>query len=96
MLGQPVQGLKRLAGAARIIERTEERVSEAELHRSRGDLLSATGDHAAAEQSYRQALAVAERQSAKLWELRASMDLARLWDDQGKRTEANLLAPVYG
>jgi predicted ATPase len=53
------------------------------------------GQHAP--QHFEDRLAVAERQSAKLWELRASMDLARLWDDQGKRTEArNLLAPVYG
>jgi hypothetical protein len=37
------------------------------------------------------------RQSAKFWELRAAADLARLWRDQGKRTEArDLLAPIYG
>jgi predicted ATPase len=36
-------------------------------------------------------------QQAKSWELRAAMDLARLWRDQGKRKEArDLLAPVYG
>ena len=34
-------------------------------------------------------LAVAERQSAKLFELRAATSLARLWRDQGKRTEAH-------
>jgi predicted ATPase len=40
---------------------------------------------------------VAERQSAKLFELRAATSLARLWGDQGKRTEArDPLAPVYG
>jgi hypothetical protein len=34
---------------------------------------------------------------AKFWELRASVHLARLWRDQGKRDEArDLLAPVYG
>jgi predicted ATPase len=44
-----------------------------------------------------QALALAQQQSAKLWELSAATSLARLWRDQGKRTEArNLLAPVYG
>jgi predicted ATPase len=67
-----------------------------ELHRLRGDLLNATGDLAAAERSYHQALAVAERQSAKLFELRAAASLARLWRDQDKRTEArDLLAPIY-
>jgi predicted ATPase len=41
-------------------------------------------------------IAVARRQSAKLWELRAAISLTRLWRDQGKRTEArDLLAPVY-
>ena len=34
---------------------------------------------------------------AKFLELRAAMSLARLWQRQGKRTEARqLLAPVYG
>ena len=51
----------------------------------------------AAEASLHQAIAVARRQSAKLWELRASTSLARLWRDQGKRTETrDLLAPIYG
>jgi predicted ATPase len=51
----------------------------------------------AAEASLHQAIAVARRQSAKLWELRAATSLARLWRDQGKRTEArDLLVPIYG
>jgi predicted ATPase len=53
-------------------------------------------DHAGAEDSYRDALAVARRQSAKFWELRAALDLARLWRDQGRRIEARtLLAPIH-
>jgi len=40
---------------------------------------------------------VARRQSAKFWELRATLELGRLWRDQGKRTEAReLQAPIYG
>ena len=63
----------------------------------RGELLSATGDPDAAEANYLQALAIAKRQSAKFWELRAATTLARLWRDQGKRQQArDLLAPVYG
>ena len=43
------------------------------------------------------AIAVARRQSAKFWELRAAADLARLRRDRGKRTEVrDLLAPIYG
>jgi hypothetical protein len=60
----------------------------------RGDLLLASGDHAAAEENYHLAFTVARRQSAKLEELRAAMSMARLWRDQGKRNEArDLLAP---
>jgi len=40
---------------------------------------------------------MARRQQAKSWELRAAMSLVRLWQHQGKRSEAReLLAPVYG
>jgi class 3 adenylate cyclase/tetratricopeptide (TPR) repeat protein len=96
-LGQPVNGLNCLAETAQIIETTDERNSEAELHRLRGDLLNATGDPSAAERSYHQALAVARLQNAKLFELRASISLARLWCRQERPGEArNLLEPIYG
>ena len=58
------------------------------MHRLRGSLLLLKDESAAAEESYEQALAVAQRQNAKFWELLAARDLARLWCDQGKRTEA--------
>ena len=97
MAGQPDEGLNRLAEAATVVETTQERWAEAEMHRLRGTLLLSMHEHAAAEDSYRRALAVARRQSAKFWELRAATSLARLWRDQGKRDEArDLLAPVYG
>jgi tetratricopeptide (TPR) repeat protein len=97
MLGQWAEGLKHLAEATQMIEGTDERAYEAEVHRLRGDLQKARGDQAAAEKSYHQVLAVAARQSARLNELRAASSLARLWRDQGKRTEArDLLAPIYG
>jgi predicted ATPase len=96
MLGQPVEGLNCLAEAAQIIETTDERCDEAELHRLRGDLLNAIGDSSAAEHSYQHALAITKRQNAKLFELRAATSLARLWRDQRKCTAAcNLLSPIY-
>ena len=40
---------------------------------------------------------MARRQSAKSWELRAAMSLARLWQKQGKKEGARqLLAEIYG
>jgi predicted ATPase len=94
---RPSEGLEHLSEAIRIIEGTEDRESEAELYRVRGELLLATEDAGKAEESFCAALEIARRQSAKLYELRASTSLARLWCDQGKRTEArDLLAPIYG
>jgi tetratricopeptide (TPR) repeat protein len=95
--GQPDEALHQLGQAATMLATTKECWAEAETHRLRGTVLQAASDHAAAEVSYRQALAVAQRQNAKLWELRAAVDMARLWRRQGRRTEARaLLAPVYG
>jgi class 3 adenylate cyclase/predicted ATPase len=96
-LGQPAECVKCLAEAERIIEMTEERYHEAELHRLRGDLMISTRDPTAAEKNYHHALATAKLRSAKVLELRSATSLARLWRDQGKRTEAHdLLAPIYG
>jgi predicted ATPase len=96
-LGRPIEGLNCLVEAGQIIETTDERHTESELYRLRGDLLSAAGDRAAAEQNYHEALSIARRQSAKALELRAATSLARLWRDQGKGDDARaLLAPIYG
>jgi predicted ATPase len=96
MAAQPEQGLRRLAEADQLIETNYERWAAAELHRLRGTLLLSLHNHAAAEESYLKALSVARLQTPKFWELRAATSLARLWRDQGKRTEAqDLLAPVY-
>ena len=96
-LGQLKDGLNLLREGARFIEETDERWLEFENHGVQGNLLYAIGDQAAAEQSYRRAIAVAERQHAKTLELHAATRLAYLWRDQGKRIEAHdLLAPIYG
>jgi predicted ATPase len=91
------QGLGHLAEAERLMVEAEERWAEAELHLVRGELLRAGHDPAAAERCFRQAIDVAQQQSAKFWELRAAISLARLWREQGKRDSArDLLAPTYG
>ena len=53
-------------------------------------------DRSAMTEAFAQLIAVAERQSGKLFQLRASVSLARLWRDQGKHGEAHaLLNPIY-
>ena len=95
-LGKPEEGLSRLAEAFNMMGSTQECWAESEAHRVRGTLLASTGDEAAAEGSYRQALAVAQRQNAKFWMLRAALDLARLWQEQGKNADSlALLSPIY-
>jgi predicted ATPase len=95
-LGYIVQARSRMDEAL-LEARQHERINEAEfLHRVPCDLLYAAEDKSEAERHYRQAIAVAERQSARLFQLRASTSLARLWRDQGKRADArDLLGPFY-
>jgi predicted ATPase len=97
--GQVEAGGRVLAEALTLVDTTEERWWEAELHRLKGELLLAlsTDNAAQTETCFHQALDIARRQQAKSLELRGAMSLARLWQRQGKRTEAyELLAPVYG
>ena len=75
---------------------TQELWFEAELHRLRGELLRQSAPDTA-EGCFRQALATAQRQKAKSWELRAATSLARLLRDQGRHEQARqILAPVHG
>jgi class 3 adenylate cyclase/predicted ATPase len=95
--GQVQEGLEKLWEAVRLIETTQEHWFEPEVYRMRGILFSSMEDFEAAEQNYQLALGAARRQDAKLWELRAAVNFARLRRDQGRHTEArDLLAPVYG
>jgi len=80
-----------------LVERTEERFWEAELHRLRGEVLLKRREEAAAEADFRRAIDVARGQNARSWELRAAISLARLWCGQDKRVEASaLLQEIYG
>jgi len=72
---------------------------EPELLRWRAQLLQhQAGDRTlAAERYLRESCDAAAAQGARLTQLRAARDLARLWTDQGHRKEAHdLLAPIYG
>jgi predicted ATPase len=75
----------------------DERFWRPETLRVRGGIRRQQGAEELAEADFNDAIALAREMSAKAWELRVSMSLARLWRDQGRRAEArDLLAPVYG
>jgi tetratricopeptide (TPR) repeat protein len=74
----------------------EELVFRPDAIRYRGALRLKVGQNEAAEADFRDAISIGQRMSAKAWELRAAICLARLWRDQGRRQQAHdLLASVY-
>jgi class 3 adenylate cyclase/tetratricopeptide (TPR) repeat protein len=78
------------------IEAGEERSHYAEVLRLRGWMLILKGESDQAISVLRNAMAVARRQDAKSWELRAATTLARVLANRGARSEAlAVLAPVY-
>jgi predicted ATPase/DNA-binding winged helix-turn-helix (wHTH) protein len=97
--GQAEAGVTIVTEALTRMAATEERWWEAEVHRLRGALLLQLPlpDVGQAEACFQQARDVARRQQAKALELRATLSLSRLWQQQGKREAAQqVLAPVYG
>jgi adenylate cyclase len=70
----------------------------AELHRLHAELLlhsqpPATTD---AEVAFKRAIAIARHQQARLWQLRATLGLARLWRQQGDEGSARtLVSEIY-
>jgi class 3 adenylate cyclase/predicted ATPase len=98
-VGHVEDGLRLLAEALMLLEASGQGDLLARAYRFKGELLmrQIVPDAAQAEACFHQALAMAHRQQAKSWELRAAMSLSRLWQQQGKRAEArDLLAPIYG
>jgi class 3 adenylate cyclase/predicted ATPase len=97
-LGQFDDAMRCIGEAITTVETTKERWFEAEANRIAGEiaLLLPEPDVAKAEACFERALAVARKQQAKSWELRAAMSMARIWRDQGRRQQArDLLAPLY-
>jgi predicted ATPase len=98
-VGQITKALEALAQGLATVTKSRIRWWEAELYRLRGELLlrQTVAQPEEAEVCFQQAMAVARREQAKSWELRAAMSLSRLWHRQGKWAAAHaLLAPVYG
>jgi class 3 adenylate cyclase/predicted ATPase/energy-coupling factor transporter ATP-binding protein EcfA2 len=97
--GQVADGLDLVTEALTAFETSQRGDMLTEAHRCRGELMlrQALPEAAQAQAYFQQALAVARRQQAKSFELRAATSLARLWQQHGKRQAAHdLLAPVYG
>jgi predicted ATPase len=102
-LRRPHEGLALTNELFSVMSQTGKRNLQSDLHRLKGDLLLLQ-DHtpdeatrAAAERSYRDAISVARDQDAKSIELRATMSLARLLGESGRRQEAHtLLDKIYG
>lgn len=84
-------------------EHSEEQFCTAELWRLKGEFILRADAYrftleAAqhAESCFQRALTIAQQQQAKMFELRAAISLARLWQSQGKLAEARrLLVEVY-
>lgn len=97
LAGRPETALEHLAAAQEHAERNGEGFMLAEIHRLHATALCAlNGPASECEGQFRTALGIAQRQGAKTWELRAAVNLARLWRDQSRITDAHdVLAPVY-
>jgi adenylate cyclase len=96
--GRAEEGLDWVAKGLATAERTGLRVTEAELHRLKGDLLMIkdAGNVVEAEGCLRTAIDIARRQGARFFELRATVSLARLLKQQGKSVEARkMLTEIY-
>ncbi len=97
--GQVEQAMSTVGQALTLVERVGLRYSEAELWRLKGELLAhgEYPDEAEVEACFQRAIAVAQQQGARLWELRAVVSLARLWQHQGRDDEARRrLMTIYG
>jgi len=102
-VGQVDDGLAAVAEALNHMNKTGERFYEAEVYRIKGTLTlqlkveSGEWKVEEAEACFLKAIAIAQKQQAKSLELRATMSLARLWQQQGKQQEARqMLAEIYG
>jgi predicted ATPase len=104
MLGDAYKQVRRFEDAHRsldeglaLVDKNDDRFQEAELHRLKGELLlTESRNETAAEECFHRAIETARRQQSRGWELRATMSLARLWQQQGRRDEARAaLAAVF-
>ena len=97
--GNPEHALDLANLAVTTIEKTGERLWEPETHRIKAEIMlrMVPADVEGAQACFYQAIEVAQKQSARSLELRATISLARLLAQQGNREEAYAtLAEIYG
>jgi len=89
--GETDAGRRRLDDALAELERTEQHWYEAEMHRIRAEIVLKRDptNTAAAEQSLRAAIAVAQSQKARSFELRAALSLAKLYRAANRNADAH-------
>ena len=98
-VGEMNAALEAADEAVRVAREGEEFCWEAETLRVRGEVKLAMRVHdvAEVEADVSAAVAIANRQAAKSFELRAATSLARLWQGRERPGDARgLLAPIYG
>jgi tetratricopeptide (TPR) repeat protein len=92
--GQLEQALQTVEEASRA--NPQELLYRPHILQVRGELRLKLGQSELAEGDFREAVALAQKMSAKAFELRAAMDLARMLEARGDRPAArDLLAPLY-
>jgi len=97
--GETDAGLRRMDDALAELERTEQRWYEAETHRIRAKILIKRdpANTSAVEQSLQAAIAIAQSQKARSFELRAALSLAKLYCAANRDADAHsVLAPAVG
>jgi tetratricopeptide (TPR) repeat protein len=95
--GRAEVGLATLDAQLAAIEQTGERWFDAEVHRVRGELLlkQRRPDVAAAEAAFMRAIEIARSQQTRIFELRAALSLAKLYQTTGRHQVASeLLVPA--
>jgi class 3 adenylate cyclase/predicted ATPase len=83
--------------AVALTERTGQRWNEADTHRARGEILLKRdpANIAPAEEAFLTAIAIAQRQKARSFELRAALSLAKLYQSTGRPADAHaVLVPA--
>jgi tetratricopeptide (TPR) repeat protein len=95
--GEIEAALASIDHALALTERTGQRWNEADTHRARGEILLKRdpAKKAPAEEAFITAIAIAQQQKARSFELRAALSLAKLYQSIGRAADAHtVLAPA--